>query len=319
MLRKIEFENMFIATKQNKGGRLVLFWRDSMNVTMEGLGRNYIDAIINKNKEDEWQFTFYGELETQRKIESWNLLRSLEKKFQIPQLCVGDFNELTRSDEKVGGNKRSHNQMQLFRDAIDECGFIDLGFTGSKFTWRKHYANGQSIWERLDRALCINEWLQQFGSTRVFHLNCCSSDHNLPWIVPNGMDPPPLSRPFRLEEMWLSDEDALLWPYVQSDQYSAKSGYFFLKSESRSKPTIDNIQPIQPKPPWKQIWSLSLPSKIKNFLWRACRNALPTKENLVRRYVITDTTCTFCTSQAEDVLHVICCCSNVSQVWDGDP
>ena len=171
-----------------------------MNVTMEGLGRNYIDAIINKNKEDEWQFTrFYGEPETQRKIESWNLLRSLEQKFQIPRLCAGDFNELTRSDEKVGENKRSHNQMQLFRDAIDECGFIDLGFTGSKFTWRKHYANGQSIWERLDRALCINEWLQQFGSTRVFHLNCCSSDHNLPWIVPNGMDPPPLSRPFRFE------------------------------------------------------------------------------------------------------------------------
>ena len=25
-------------------------------------------------------------------------------------------------------------------------------------------------------------------------------------IVPNGMDPPPLSRPFRFKEMWLSDE-----------------------------------------------------------------------------------------------------------------
>ena len=121
-------------------------------------------------------------------------------------LCVEDFNELTRSDEKVGGNRRSHNQMQLFRDAIDECGFIDLGFTGSKFTWRKHYANGQSIWERLDRALCTNEWLQQFGSTRVFHLNYCSSYHNPFWIFPNGMDPPPLSRPFRFKEMWLSDE-----------------------------------------------------------------------------------------------------------------
>ena len=31
----------------------MLFWRDSMDVTMEGLGRNYIDTIINKNKEDE--------------------------------------------------------------------------------------------------------------------------------------------------------------------------------------------------------------------------------------------------------------------------
>ena len=109
-----------------------------------------------------------------------------------------------------------------------------------------------------------------------------------------------------------------IWPYVQSGQYSAKSGYFFLKSELRSKPTTNNIHPIQLKPPWKQIWSLSLPSKIKNFLWRACRNALPMKENLVRCCVITDPTCTFCTSQAEDVLHAIWCCPNVSQVWDGD-
>ena len=110
VLRKIEFENMFIAPRQNRGGGLVLFWRDSMDVTVEGSGRNYIDAIINKNKEDEWRFTrFYGEPETQRRIESWNLLRRLEQKFQMLWLCVEDFNELTRNDEKVGGNRRSHN------------------------------------------------------------------------------------------------------------------------------------------------------------------------------------------------------------------
>ena len=39
-------------------------------------------------------------------------------------------------------------------------------------------------------------------------------------------------------------EDALFWPYVQLGQYSAKSGYFFLKSKSRSKPTTKNTQPI---------------------------------------------------------------------------
>ena len=62
-------------------------------------------------------------------------------------------------------------------------------------------------------------------------------------------------------------EDVLFWPYVQLGQYTVKSGYFFLKSELRSTPTTDNLPSIQPKPPWKQIWSLSLPSKIKNFLW----------------------------------------------------
>ena len=85
VLRKIKFKNMFVAPRQNRGGGLALFWRDSIDVTVEGSGRNYIDAIINKNKEDEWRFTgFYGEPKTQRRIESWNLLQSLERKFQIP-------------------------------------------------------------------------------------------------------------------------------------------------------------------------------------------------------------------------------------------
>ena len=57
--------------------------------------------------------------------------------------CAGDFNELTRAGEKLGGNRRSHNQMQLFWDALHKCGFINLGYL--EFTWRKHFANGQSI------------------------------------------------------------------------------------------------------------------------------------------------------------------------------
>ena len=32
--------------------------------------------------------------------------------------------------------------MQLFRDVIDECGFLDLGFFGTQFMWHKHFANG---------------------------------------------------------------------------------------------------------------------------------------------------------------------------------
>ena len=36
-------------------------------------------------------------------------------------MCAGDFNKITKQDEKLGGALRSHNQMQLFRKVIDEC------------------------------------------------------------------------------------------------------------------------------------------------------------------------------------------------------
>ena len=80
-------------------------------MTVEASGKYYIDAIIDKNTKNAWQLVgFYGEPETARRIEAWNKLRSLNSQPDISWLCVGDFNEITRQDEKVGGAIRPHNQ-----------------------------------------------------------------------------------------------------------------------------------------------------------------------------------------------------------------
>ena len=48
-------------------------------------------------------------------------------------VLLGDFNELLKVGDKRGGAPRSHNQMQQFRDVLDHCGFVDLGFPGPTF------------------------------------------------------------------------------------------------------------------------------------------------------------------------------------------
>ena len=95
--------------------------------------------------------------------------------------------------------------MQLFRDVIDECSFMDLGYVGPKFTWSKHFANGNSIWERLDRGLATNGWFLKFLGSKVYHLQCASSDHRPLLVVFAPLDLPQRKRPFRFEEMWLSN------------------------------------------------------------------------------------------------------------------
>ena len=95
--------------------------------------------------------------------------------------------------------------MQLCRDVIDECQFMDLGYVGPKFTWAKHYVDGHSIRTRLDRCMATNSWLQKFPRTRVHHLNCMSSDHSPLLINLSGMPELRKKRCFRFEEMWLSD------------------------------------------------------------------------------------------------------------------
>ena len=69
---------------------------------------------------------------------------------------------------------------------------------------------------------------------------------------------------------------------------------------------------------WKTIWSLEIPNKYKNFLWRACRDSLPTKFNLTRKTIIQDTSCDRCALMAEDTLHALWGCSGLNVVWDDD-
>ncbi len=53
---------------------------------------------------------------------------------------------------KQGKHLRSDCQMQLFQDVLDDCRFVDLGFTGPQFTWTNNRV-GDMTWERLDRAV----------------------------------------------------------------------------------------------------------------------------------------------------------------------
>ena len=46
VLRKIRCENIFSAPRTNRGGGLGLFWRSSIDATVEGSGTNYIDATF---------------------------------------------------------------------------------------------------------------------------------------------------------------------------------------------------------------------------------------------------------------------------------
>lgn len=44
---------------------------------------------------------------------------------------------------------------------------------------------------------------------------------------------------------------------------------------------------------WKALWKLNCSNKIKHFIWRACRDILPTKFRLAARKVSNDDRCGF--------------------------
>ena len=174
---KWKFDGMIEFSREGRGERVV-FWKKEVDFSVDTFSPNHIDVVINKRKDGEWRFTsFYSEPETNNHFISWATLKRLKSKFSLPWLCAGDFNEIIRAHEKLGGWHRPNRQMKEFRDVLDECGFQDLGYCGNKFTWCNGHGEGHTVWERLNRVVGTAKWLSMFLATKVVHLEGGTSNH----------------------------------------------------------------------------------------------------------------------------------------------
>lgn len=63
----------------------------------------------------------------------WNDLASIAKSHNLPQVITGDFNKPLTTDDKFGGRTISVNKSLLFKECLDKCNMVDLGFSDLKF------------------------------------------------------------------------------------------------------------------------------------------------------------------------------------------
>ena len=80
---------------------LALYWKNGINLKVLDPLLTYIDMVVNPGMDDAWRLTgFYGNPVAVNWEHSWGLLKHLSLKMDIPWLCVGDFNEITKAEEK---------------------------------------------------------------------------------------------------------------------------------------------------------------------------------------------------------------------------
>ncbi|XP_059436512.1 uncharacterized protein LOC132169499 [Corylus avellana] len=104
-----------------------------------------------------------------------------------------------------------------------------------------------------------------------------------------------------------NQEDTLIWRGTKNGVFSVKSAYHMQK-EVLSLALAGSSSSGVGGTLWKQFWSLPAPSVARNFLWRACNDILPTRENLCRRKILTDPLCPLCGLKVESGFHILWQC-----------
>lgn len=112
--------------------------------------------------------------------------------------------------------------------------------------------------------------------------------------------------------------DQFVWHYNANGCYSAKSGYHIVHQNQMEnhKDKPESSFKLK-KEEWKMLWKMKTPNKVKNFWWKACKNALATKENLFKRRCAHDRLCPICEIETESIEHMLFWCSWAKSVWFG--
>ena len=130
----------------------------------------------------------------------WDYLENLAMNISFSWILLGDFNDMISEEEKLGGLPVNRTHIAAFRNCLDKCGLIDLGFHGPRFTWTNKSPVWQStIKERLDRGLGNADRTLLFPTAEIHHLPRVKSDHYPIMLNTNPSEPKP-PNPFDLSK-----------------------------------------------------------------------------------------------------------------------
>ena len=179
--RKIGLTQGISVKSDGRSGGLALLWKEGFDVRLKSCSNTHIDVVVCEgNGARPWRATgFYGHPDSGMRPISWKLLEYLKSQCHLPWIVFGDFNEILNSDEKLGWLDRDARQMEGFRNCLCNCGLLDMGFVGQRFTWCNGRIGEQRTLVRLDRMVANEEWLSLFPEAKVFHKSMAASDHCL--------------------------------------------------------------------------------------------------------------------------------------------
>ncbi|XP_019192477.1 PREDICTED: uncharacterized protein LOC109186787 [Ipomoea nil] len=206
---KLGFDGLFCTNSSGLSGGMALLWRTNNTARLISYSTNYVDVEVTMPGFEKWRMTgFYGFSQRGQRRDSWDLIRTLAGKSNLPWVMIGDFNDLLYQAEKRGGNPHPLSLLHGFGETIEECRLAQMPMMGYPFTWEKGKGTPNWIEERLDKVLTSQSWRDIVPDASVQNILTRKSDHSALFLgilnLRERMGG--LRRGFRFEMAWLHDE-----------------------------------------------------------------------------------------------------------------
>jgi hypothetical protein len=205
ILNRLGFYLLVQVPPSGSRGGLLLAWRDGVELECFVQNKNFISAwCYSDPPHNPWILScVYGPPKRRDRSAFWDSLSDVGY-VGVSWLCIGDFNHILDSSEKLGGRPYASSSNCPFRSFMNSADMVDLGFTGNLFTWCNNRQGRFLIKERLDRGIASSNWVHMFPEFSLLHIPAFSSDH-CPILLNSSHSPVFIPRPFRFEEFWTRD------------------------------------------------------------------------------------------------------------------
>ena len=109
-------------------------------------------------------------------------------------------------------------------------------------------------------------------------------------------------------------EDMVAWHHNRNGIFSVRSAYHTQWKYKFDHNAVEGG--TGPSSVWRQLWKLSIPSKIKIFAWKALHGCLQCFVTLANKHIpINGVNCPRCLSEAEDIKHALFSCNRAKEIW----
>lgn len=142
IMLSLGFPNLeFVPTIRSVCG-LVLGWKPTTKIQVVVNTWNINIFVLSLS----WQLTkVYGPTISILTAQFRDFLTAMENAWSDSWCILSDFNSLLNQNEKMGGSLVSQSSSSRFRGFIQSRGLIDIGFSGSPYTWNNKQSGSANI------------------------------------------------------------------------------------------------------------------------------------------------------------------------------